>query len=228
MSLHNARKIICAVDTADLKTALDLSARLGGVVGALKLGLEFFTANGPAGVREIAEMGAKIFLDLKFHDIPNTVAQAVKSAAELGVFMLTVHTAGGSKMLRAAGENAGETLLLGVTVLTSFDEADLNETGIPGGTSAQVLKMAKLAAASGLRGAVCSGHEAAEIKRLGLVTVVPGIRPEWAEKQDQKRVMTPAEAVAAGADYMVIGRPITRHPNPLEAVGMIAEEINGL
>jgi orotidine-5'-phosphate decarboxylase len=230
-------RIFCAVDTADLDAAMVLAELLRGEVGGLKLGKEFFTAHGPAGVKRIAATGHRIFLDLKFHDIPNTVAGAVRAAADLGVHMLTVHAAGGEAMMRAAvqaAENAAQNangarpLILAVTVLTSLDEADLVAIGQNGPIAEQVARLATLAKTAGIDGAVCSPLEIETLKsRLGagFALVVPGVRPGWATSDDQKRVMTPGDAVGAGADYLVIGRPITRADDPVSAARRIADEM---
>jgi orotidine-5'-phosphate decarboxylase len=228
-----ADRIFVALDTADEKTALDLAGRLNGLVGGVKLGKEFFTACGPEGVRRVAATGAKVFLDLKFHDIPATVAGAVKAALRLKPFMLNVHASGGAAMMRAAvaaagPAGAGRPLLLAVTVLTSLADRDLAAIGIPGTADRQVLRLATLAKDSGLDGVVCSAREVKVLRQaLGpdFTLVVPGIRPAWAAADDQKRVTTPKDALAAGADYLVIGRPITGADDPAEAAKRIASEL---
>jgi orotidine-5'-phosphate decarboxylase len=229
--------IIAALDVADANRAVELAEQLSPQVGAVKIGKELFTAAGPEVVRRLRETGARVFLDLKFHDIPNTVAGAVKAATCLGVQMLTLHTAGGAAMMRAAVEAAGEAaqhagleapLLLGVTVLTSMDATALEETGVSGPLEAQVERLAKLAIQSGLRGLVCSPWELRLLRGVlpaEVQLVTPGIRPASAALGDQKRVMTPAEATAAGADWLVIGRPITAAPNPASAARDILAEI---
>jgi len=225
-------RLICAVDTPRLEEAALLAELLRGEVGALKLGSEFFTAHGPDGVRRIAAMGHRIFLDLKYHDIPNTVGAAVRAAAGLGCQMLTVHAAGGAAMLAAAVEAAraaaGSKLeVLAVTVLTSLAEADLAAVGQTGPIGRQVARLAALARQSGIDGVVCSPHEIAALRSgLGddLRLVVPGVRPLWSSRDDQKRVMTPGEAIAAGADALVIGRPITRADDPVAACRRIVAE----
>lgn len=218
--------IICAIDTPEMPKAKRLAASLKDTVGALKLGLEFFVANGPKGVKEIAkDSGLPIFLDLKFHDIPNTVIGAVSSAAGLGCFMMTVHSSGGSDMLRAAAEAAGKftnkrPLIIGVTVLTSMDSEDLNEIGLNNTVEEQVINLAEIAKNCGLDGIVCSAHEISRIRKQfgqNFKIIVPGIRPASSEFGDQKRVMTPKEAIDAGADYIVIGRPITEAKDPRKA-----------
>ncbi len=228
-----AERIFCAVDTTDLEAAISLAELLKGEVGGLKLGNEFFTAHGPAGLARIAATGHQIFLDLKFHDIPNTVAGAVRAAAALRVSMLTVHASGGPEMLRAATETAaaaGEArpLILAVTVLTSIDADDLSAVGQQVPIASQVTRLAALAKANSADGVVCSPHEITQLRAslgTGFRLVVPGVRPDWAASDDQKRVMTPAQAVAAGADDLVIGRPITRAPDPVGAARRIASEI---
>jgi orotidine-5'-phosphate decarboxylase len=227
-----AERILCAVDTADLGAALDLAQALSGRIGGLKIGKELFTAHGPDAVARIIGSGHKVFLDLKYHDIPATVAGAVRAAAGLGCFVLTVHASGGPEMLRAAAEaaaaSANPLLVVGVTVLTSLDAGDLDAIGQSGPVSRQVLRLAGLARSCGLDGVVCSPHEIAELRgALGddFKLIVPGVRPVWAGADDQKRVMTPAEAIAAGADYLVIGRPITRAADPADAARRIADEI---
>lgn len=228
-----AERIFCALDTADLEAAVALAGLLKGEVGGLKLGSEFFTAHGPEGVARIAATGHRIFLDLKYHDIPNTVAGAVRAAAGLGVALLTVHASGGPAMLRAAATAAAESgdkrpSIVAVTVLTSLDEDDLAAVGQTQPAARQVARLAGLAKESGIDGAVCSPREITALKAslgAGFRLVVPGVRPAWAATDDQKRVMTPAEALAAGADDLVIGRPITRAPDPVAAARRIAEEL---
>lgn len=227
--------IICALDTTEIAQAQALSGALVGHVGAIKLGLEFFTANGAAGVREVAS-GAHLplFLDLKFHDIPNTVARAIHATAEIDCFMMTVHTAGGPAMLRAAVDASMEVasmtgkerpLIIGVTVLTSLDQDDLAIVGVSNRLDDQVKRLADLAQSCGLDGVVCSPYEIQGLRAQcgdDFTLVVPGIRPPGAENGDQKRVMTPKEALARGADYLVIGRPITAAPDPAHSAREIA------
>lgn len=225
--------IFCAVDTPDLDKAQKLAANLKGHVGGLKLGLEFFLAHGEAGYRRLAEAGLPIFLDLKLHDIPNTVAGAVSSLLALQPDFTTLHSTGGPAMMRAAAEAAAKSTgkrpkLLGVTVLTSMDSADLAAVGMEPNPAAQVRRLANLAKTNGLDGIVCSPEEVAAMRKaLGpeFILMVPGIRPSWAAKGDQKRVMTPREAVDAGATYLVIGRPITGAENPADAAKRIADEL---
>lgn len=226
-------RIFCAVDTPVLDDAAMLAGLLAGEVGAIKLGKEFFTAHGPDGVRKIADCGHKIFLDLKYHDIPNTVAGAIRAASRLRCAVLTIHASGGPAMLEAARDAAAEAgpkrpKVVAVTVLTSLDDSDLAAVGQNGPAAEQVLRLARLAETSGLDGVVCSPHEVAILRaELGdeFALVVPGVRPDWAGADDQKRVMTPGEAVAAGADHLVIGRPITKSDDPVGAARRIAEEI---
>ena len=217
--------IFCAIDTPELGTARALAQAVRGTVN-IKLGLEFFVAHGPAGVREVAGR-APLFLDLKLHDIPNTVAGAVRAAAALRPMLLTIHCGGGPAMLRAAVEAAAKAAaghervkLLGVTVLTSLDDADLAAVGQPGPASEQVRRLALLAKECGLDGVVCSPLEVAMLRAAcgkDFLLVVPGIRLMGLATGDQKRVMGPRETLAAGADYLVIGRPITGAPDPAAA-----------
>jgi orotidine-5'-phosphate decarboxylase len=223
-------RLIVALDYPDAQAALDLVDRLEGATRWFKVGLELYVAEGNALVAELQRRGYSVFLDLKFHDIPNTVASAVRSAARLGVQMLTVHTAGGPAMLAAAAEAAGGTgpILLGVTVLTSMDDAQLAATGILGSSAAQVETLARMAYATGVQGFVCSPVEVANLRsQLGSkpVLVIPGIRPEGAATGDQRRVATPGAAIAAGASYLVVGRPITRAADPGAAARSILTEI---
>jgi len=222
-------KIIVALDVPRKEAALDLVRRLAGQISFFKIGLQLYTAEGPEIVGAVLGTGAKVFLDLKLHDIPSTVGRAVGSAAELGVQMVTIHLSGGGAMIRAAGSaRSGDLLLLGVTLLTSANEQTLREIGIPDKINNHVLRLAKLGVSAGIGGLVASPREAKMLraefgKEIKIVT--PGVRPSWAEVVDQKRVMTPREALEAGADYLVIGRPITAHPNPHEAVARILAEI---
>jgi len=210
-----------------------LARRLQGAAGTLKVGSQLFTAEGPKAVEKIASLGFGVFLDLKFHDIPNTVTGGVASAAELpGVRLLTLHTLGGPDMMKAAVEAVAgrkkRPALLGVTILTSHDAAILRSVGISGTPGSRGLALAKLAKRSGLDGVVASAHEARAIRRAcgpEFLIVVPGVRPASASVNDQSRVATPAEAIRAGADYLVIGRPITGAPDPREAALAIGEEI---
>lgn len=225
-------RVIVALDYPDARPALELAARLDPVACRLKVGKELFTAAGPQLVRELVGKGFGVFLDLKFHDIPNTTAAACRAAAELGVWMVNVHAGGGRKMMEAAREavdkSAHKPLLIGVTVLTSMDEAGLHEIGIARSPREQVLHLAGLVQQSGLDGVVCSAQEAADLRArfgAGFVLVTPGIRPAGADAGDQSRIMTPGSAIRAGADYLVIGRPITQAADPLSALQQINQEV---
>lgn len=226
--------VFCAIDRPDLDGALQLASALEGTVGGLKVGLEFITANGPSGVGQIVALGLPVFLDVKFHDIPHTVAGAVRAAGDLGVAMLTLHLAGGPAMLEAAVEAADgikgrRPWLLGVSVLTSMDDDDLKAIGVASPAGDQVLRLAGLADRTGLDGIICSPHEIRPLRETfgdGLKLVVPGIRPAGSATGDQKRTLTPAEAIAAGADHLVIGRPITAAPDPRAAALAIHAEID--
>ena len=231
-----AARVFVALDTPELTRAARLAEALRGVVGGVKIGKELFTAHGPDGVRAVAG-GEPLFLDLKFHDIPNTVAGAVRAAVHLRPAMLSLQAAGGRAMMQAAAEAAREAaedaearrpLILAVTVLTSLDEADLEAVGQRGPLREQVKRLAALAQSSGADGVVCSPREIAPLRAMcgpDFALVVPGIRPAWAAAGDQKRVMAPAEALAAGADYLVVGRPITEQADPLQAARRIVEEL---
>jgi orotidine-5'-phosphate decarboxylase len=222
-------RLIVALDVSNAREAHDLVQRIGDAAGVYKVGLQLFTAEGPAFVRELVRSGRKVFLDLKFHDIPNTVGQAVRQAVELGVSMLTVHGSGGSTMLKAATDAAnGRITLLAVTVLTSMNDEDLQEVGIAGRPLDQVLRIAALAKAAGIGGVVASPQEAAQIRKAlgeGFAIVTPGVRPAGLSLDDQQRVATPAGAIAAGASHLVVGRPITHAPNPADAAQAILHEI---
>ena len=218
-------RIYLALDTPDLARALALTAKVRGHVGGLKLGLEFFVANGMAGVREVAALGCPIFLDLKLHDIPNTVASAIQALRDLHPAVLTVHAAGGRGMMEDAKAAAPpSTKVVAVTMLTSLDAGDLAATGIMGQAHDQVLRLADLAREAGLDGIVCSGHEVAGVRRRWRdgFFVVPGVRPAGDAAGDQKRVMTPRAAIDAGASILVIGRPITAAADPDRAARDIA------
>jgi orotidine-5'-phosphate decarboxylase len=229
--LLSTSPIFCAIDRPDTAGAVTLARSLQGAVGGVKLGLEFFCASGPEAVRAVAAEGLPVFLDLKLHDIPNTVAGAVRSALALQPAMLTLHASGGSAMLRAAAQakhQAGaSTLLLAVTVLTSLDDADLCASGVTGDAGTQVERLAALAVEAGVDGLVCSPREIARLRRILPATVklvVPGIRPAGSAGDDQKRVMTPNEALAAGADILVVGRPITSAPDPAAAARALLQD----
>jgi len=225
-----ADKIIVALDVPTKKEALKLVEKLRDQISFFKIGLQLYTEEGPGIVRTVSATGSKVWLDLKLHDIPNTVAKAVESASRLGVQMLTIHLSGGSEMVRAAtAARINDMLLLGVTVLTSATEETLREIGIQGKIDDQVLRLAKLGVEAGIDGVVASPHEIKSLRReFGnkIRIVVPGIRPNWSEPGDQRRTMTPCEALEAGADYLVIGRPIVAHPNPNEAVAKVLGELN--
>ncbi|HEX4697426.1 MAG TPA: orotidine-5'-phosphate decarboxylase [Candidatus Udaeobacter sp.] len=225
-----ADKIIVALDVPTKRNALELVEQLHDQISFFKIGLQLYTAEGPEIVRALLAAGAKVFLDLKLFDIPNTVGRAVESANQLGVQMLTIHLGGGGDMIRAAiAARANGIAIFGVTVLTSATEQTLREIGISGTVNDQVLRLARLGVEQGIDGVVASPHEIKMVRReLGekIKMVVPGIRPSWAVAGDQKRVMTPIEALDAGADYLVIGRPITAHPHPSEAVAKILDELN--
>jgi orotidine-5'-phosphate decarboxylase len=224
-----ADKVIVALDVSTKGEALELVEKLRHQVSFFKIGLQLYTAEGPEIVRAVSSTGSKVWLDLKLHDIPNTVARAVESSTRLGVQMLTIHLSGGSQMIRAAtSARANNMLLLGVTVLTSSTEETLREIGIASRVDDQVLRLAKLGVEAGIDGVVASPHEIEPLRReFGdiIKIVVPGIRPSWSERGDQSRTMTPREALEAGADYLVIGRPITANPNPHEAVVKILDEL---
>jgi orotidine-5'-phosphate decarboxylase len=231
--LSPADRLFVALDTTDADAAIRLAKSLKGVAGGVKLGKEFFTAHGPSGAAHVAAEGLPLFLDLKFHDIPNTVAGAIKAALALKPFMLNVHASGGAAMMRAAAQAASEPgvvrpLVIAVTVLTSLDDDDLRAVGMRPPVVEQTVRLAKLAQASGLDGVVCSAKEAMAIRGAcgrAFRLVVPGIRPAWADAADQKRIVTPREAIALGADYLVVGRPITEARDPVAAAKRIVAEI---
>lgn len=230
MNQSAKEKIIIAIDTPDAKSAKCLVEPLAGEGCLFKIGLQLFTAEGPSIVRDLQSLGARIFLDLKFHDIPNTAREAVRSAVRLGVDMTTIHLCGAPAMVQESVQAAMEskTLVLGVTVLTSMDSESLQSIGIQSNPENQVLRLAEMGVANGLRGVVASPLEIAPLRKMfgpGLTIVTPGVRPAGSDLGDQKRVMSPAEAIRAGADYLVIGRPVTKAPNPLAALRTIASEI---
>lgn len=219
-------RLVVAIDASRRDDILRLADALHGVAGVLKIGLQAFIANGPPVVRELVSRGDRVFLDLKIHDIPNTARHAVAEAASLGAFITTVHTAGGEPMLRACAHDA--VLVLGVTILTSLGETDLLQIGFGGTAVSNAVRLAKLAQDSGLRGVVASPLEIAPIRDAcgaGFVILTPGIRPAGAEAGDQQRTMTPGEAVRAGADYIVVGRPITQAADPRSAALRIVDEM---
>lgn len=226
------RPVIVALDFASGEEALALARRLDPARCRVKVGKELFVRAGPAVVESLHGLGFQVFLDLKFHDIPNTVVGACRAAAELGVWMLNVHASGGSQMMAAAREAvegaARRPLLIAVTLLTSINHAALPEIGQQGSLEDTVVRLARLAAASGLDGVVCSAADLASVRGEvpdGFLRVTPGIRPAGADVQDQRRIATPAAALAAGASYLVIGRPITRAADPLAALDAIEAEI---
>ena len=232
-----SERILVALDTPDADVVRALADKLFGHVGGFKLGLEFFSANGPDAVRSIVDSGFKVFLDLKFHDIPNTVAGAVRAATATGASILNLHTSGGLAMMRAAAEAASEgsalygvarPILVGVTVLTSLDADDLEAVGQKAPPRDQVIRLARLAKKAGLDGVVCSAQEAGNVRDVcgePFVRIVPGVRPSWSATNDQKRVTTPKDALAKGATYIVVGRPITGAQNPVDAGVRIVEEL---
>jgi len=234
-------RVIIALDVNNFSDAKNLVAKLQGQVSVFKVGMELYTACGQEVVQYIHDSGAKVFLDLKFHDIPNTVASVCKVATQLGVFMFNVHTSGGSEMMKWASEAVREEssrleiekpILIGVTMLTSLDQAQIDEVGFSRSIPEQVKSLALLAKQSGLDGVVSSPLEIKTIKEVAgndFQVVTPGIRPEWfvgKGKNDQKRVMTPNKAFAAGADYIVIGRPVARDDEPDKAMEKVIQEIN--
>ena len=231
-------QILAALDTVSIDEAVNWAHRLDRTVAGVKLGLEFFLANGPLGYRRIAAVGMPIFLDLKLHDIPNTVAGALRAITPLAPSIVTVHAAGGQAMMQAARETAEEQAdkrgvkrpkIIGVTVLTSLDDKDLAAIGQSAPTTDQVKRLATLAKSAGLDGVVCSPHEIESLREaLGdeFLLVVPGVRPAGSDSGDQKRVRTPGDAAKAGADYLVIGRPITGAKDPRDAACRIATEID--
>ncbi|MBU6443983.1 MAG: orotidine-5'-phosphate decarboxylase [Alphaproteobacteria bacterium] len=227
-----ANPVFVALDTPDLSRALELAAAVKGLVGGLKIGLEFITALGPEGIGKIVALGLPVFADVKFHDIPNTVAGAARAIGGLGVDIFNVHAAGGAAMMRAAAEEAAKfhprPKVIAVTVLTSLSDTDLESVGQAAPARAQVARLAGLSKASGLDGVVCSPREIALVREAcgaEFLIVTPGVRPAGAALGDQHRVMTPGEAVRAGADILVIGRPITGAADPAATARAIADEI---
>jgi orotidine-5'-phosphate decarboxylase len=215
-------RLIVAIDRSERDDILRLAEALGGVAGFLKIGLQAFIANGPSIVREL---GTRVFLDLKIHDIPNTAQHAAREAAALGAAMVTVHASGGAAMLQAC--SSANTLVLGVTILTSLDDDELKRIGFAAPPLASAVRLATLAKESGLRGVVASPHEIGAIREAcgDVVIVVPGIRPAGSDAGDQRRTMTPAAAVAAGADFIVVGRPITEAKRPRDAALAIVDSL---
>ncbi|HZS08269.1 MAG TPA: orotidine-5'-phosphate decarboxylase [Blastocatellia bacterium] len=235
-TIHNP--VVVALDVDSPGQAIALVEKLRGLAGMFKVGKQLFTAAGPDIVRRITGMGEEVFLDLKFHDIPNTVAGAAVEAARLGVKIFNLHALGGSAMMRASveavdavasREGLRRPLILGVTVLTSHDQQSLHEIGIDSLVEDQVVRLARLCEASGINGVVASPREISPLRQTitssNFVILVPGVRPAGAALNDQSRVMTPADAIRAGADYLVIGRPITAAPDPVEAAEKILKEI---
>jgi len=225
--------IFVALDTPSLDTATALAAHVAPHVGGVKLGLEFVSANGPEGVRTMVKIGLPVFLDVKLHDIPNTVAGAMKALAPLGAAIINVHASGGAAMMRAAVEAAASVhpkpKLLAVTVLTSLDAADLSAMGVIGSPLEQVVRLAKLTKTCGIDGVVCSPQEIAAVRAAcgpDFLIVTPGVRPAGGSLDDQRRVMTPKRALEAGADILVIGRPITGAADPAEAAKSILAELH--
>ncbi len=228
-------KVIVALDYPGEKQAFELIDQLQPELCRLKVGKEMFTLLGPSFVEKIQSKGFEVFLDLKYHDIPNTVARACKTAADLGVWMMNVHASGGRRMMEAAAEaisnHKKRPYLIAVTVLTSMSQEDLNELGISLTPAEQALRLASLAKSSGLHGVVCSAQEASQMnKQLGneFLLVSPGIRPAGSSQDDQRRIMTPVDAVNAGSDYLVIGRPVTQSDDPLGVLRTINSEISAL
>jgi orotidine-5'-phosphate decarboxylase len=231
-SLYPHDRLIVALDVPSAAEAQKLVRSIGGSASIYKIGKQLFTSEGPGLLRDLVSSGRKVFLDLKYHDIPNTVASAVTAAAELKVHMLTVHSFGGSKMLRAAAEAAAQSsskpLVLAVTVLTSMVDEDLHEIGVAGSSEAQVVRLATVAHRAGVGGLVASPNELKALRAAigqDMRIVTPGVRPVGSERGDQARVATPAEAIANGADYIVVGRPITAAPDPAAAAKAILAEI---
>jgi orotidine-5'-phosphate decarboxylase len=227
-------RVIVALDYPDARSAAELASRLDPELCRLKVGKELYTAAGPSLIEKLRGSGFRIFLDLKFHDIPSTVAGACAAAAELDVWMINVHALGGRAMMEAArgalSRRSAPPKLIAVTLLTSMGVTDMEEIGLAGGPQEAVLRLARLTQTCGLDGVVCSAHETAALRRqLGgeFCLVTPGIRPAGATQDDQERVATPRQAIAGGADYIVIGRPITRAPDPLAALRAINAEIAG-
>lgn len=227
------QRLIVALDVSSAAAAQKIVAAVGDSVSCYKVGMQLYTAEGPRVVRDLVASGRRVFLDLKYHDIPNTVAAAVCQAAGLGVSMLTVHASGGGKMMRAATEAArtrnAALMVLGVTVLTSLDDNDLDKMGVHGRVQDQVLRLAALALADGCHGVVASAQEASALRNElegDFAIVTPGVRPAGAEPDDQARVVTPAEAIAAGATHIVVGRPITGAADPAAEARAILSQIS--
>ena len=238
MRLDSFERIFVALDTPDLEVAEHLVELLNGCVGGVKVGKEFFTSQGPRGVQSIVGKGLPVFLDLKFHDIPNTIVGAVKAAVDLGPKILNVHASGGKMMMQKALEASSERsqllgverpLILGVTVLTSMTSEELGEIGVNATPGDQVRRLSNLCRESGLDGVVCSPAEIKAVRETcgeDFIILTPGIRPQWSVPDDQKRILSPLEAITNGADYLVIGRPITSSTNPVAAVKRILSELD--
>ena len=236
--MDNSERLIAALDFASLAEAEKIVKRISPLVKTFKVGKELFTAAGPAAVEMVRSHRCRVFLDLKFHDIPNTVASACEAAAKMGVFMLNVHALGGKNMLYAAVQAVHRAAadkkmtppkILGVTVLTSLTDQDLKEVGVSKKVKQQVQNLAGLSQRCGLDGVVASGQEIKLIRKVtgrDFLIVTPGVRPTWAAHGDQKRIVTPKDAVDGGADFVVVGRPITQHPQPLVAAEKILKEIS--
>ena len=224
-----ANPVYVALDTPDVKRALSLAEQVAPHVGGLKIGLEFVSANGPEGIRTIAALGRPVFLDVKLHDIPTTVAGAVRALAGLGASIINIHASGGMAMMRAAKEAAGDRAkIIAVTILTSLDDTDMDLIGFQEGASLQALRLAKLAQNAGLDGVVCSSTDLTAIRAAcgpSFLTVVPGSRPAGSDVNDQKRFMTPGAARRAGADILILGRPVTAAADPAEAARAVEAEV---
>ncbi|WP_415900178.1 orotidine-5'-phosphate decarboxylase [Neptuniibacter sp. QD48_11] len=234
--LLDKKRVIVALDYPDQNQALAMAKQLDPTRCRVKVGKELFTRSGPAIVETLQSLGFDVFLDLKFHDIPNTTAKAVRAAAELGVWMVNVHASGGRRMMEAARNeleqvNGSETLLIGVTVLTSMERSDLRDLGLDIEPLEHVKRLAKLTEESGLHGVVCSAQEVTPLRQVigeEFKLVTPGIRPADSDVGDQKRIMTPSDALKAGSDYLVIGRPITKADSPVGALAKIDAELEPL
>jgi orotidine-5'-phosphate decarboxylase len=228
----NESRIIVSLDYPDIASALDLTRQLDPARCRVKVGKELYTRCGPVVIENLLDQGFQVFLDLKFHDIPNTVSAACKAAAELGVWMINIHACGGRKMIHAARDaidsSANKPLLICVTVLTSLSDIDLKEIGMESAPEEQVLRLAQLSEDAGADGVVCSAKEASLLRKKfidNFLLITPGIRPAGSSQDDQSRVLTPKQAIIAGSDYLVIGRPITQASDPLKALEAIEEEV---
>lgn len=228
MMNQNSSKILVALDYADRQSALQFVEKLTPNLCRLKVGKELFSVSGPEFIKELIDRGFDVFLDLKYHDIPNTVAKAIQATAKLGVWMVNVHALGGRKMMEAAREALSncehKPLLIAVTVLTSMEQSDLNEIGLQGTPEENVLRLANLAQTAGMDGIVCSAQEVARLRQTfdaNFCLVTPGIRPEGSRNDDQKRIMTPKKAMEAGSSFLVIGRPITQSDDPVATLTSI-------